>query len=136
MVQNLYFTSRVSSRMNLTFEEASIQALLAARERLDTLDFGVIGFNEACEVVVYNTYEASSAALRQARVLGKNLFLEIAPCLNNSMVAHRFDSESELYTIISYVLALRMRPVPVRLRLLKDSSASTRFLLVDRANLK
>ncbi|AWM92295.1 phosphonate transporter [Pseudomonas sp. 31-12] len=119
--------------MNLTFEETSIQALLAAPDRLDTLDFGIIGFNDASEVVVYNTYEASSAALRQTRVLGKNLFLEIAPCLNNSMVAQRFDSESELDVIIPYVLALRMRPIPVRLRLLKDSNTSTRFLLVDRA---
>lgn len=122
--------------MSLTFEEASIQALLAAPDRLDTLDFGVIGFNGAAEVVVYNTCEASSAALRRARVLGKNLFLEIAPCLNNSMVAQRFDSEPELDVIISYVLALRMRPIPVRLRLLKESDASTRFLLVDRATSK
>lgn len=127
----LYFT--VSSKMNLTFENASIQALLATPDRLDSLDFGVIGFNDASEVVVYNTYEASSAALRQARVLGKNLFLEIAPCLNNSMVAHRFAIESELDVIISYVLALRMRPIPVRLRLLKESDSNTRFLLVDRA---
>jgi photoactive yellow protein len=123
----------MSGKMNLTFEETSIQALLAAPDRLDTLDFGIIGFNDASEVVVYNTYEASSAALRQTRVLGKNLFLEIAPCLNNSMVAQRFDSESELDVIIPYVLALRMRPIPVRLRLLKDSNTSTRFLLVDRA---
>ncbi|MBC8999871.1 phosphonate transporter [Pseudomonas sp. N40(2020)] len=119
--------------MNLTFEEASIQALLAAPDRLDDLDFGVIGFNGSSEVVVYNAYEASSAALRQARVLGKNLFLEIAPCLNNAMVAQRFDNESELDVIISYVLALRMRPIPVRLRLLKESDSNTRFLLVDRA---
>lgn len=122
--------------MNLTFEDASIQALLAAPDRLDTLDFGVIGFNDDSEVVVYNAYEASSAALRQARVLGRNLFLEVAPCLNNSMVAHRYDSESELDVIISYVLALRMRPIPVRLRLLKESDTSTRFLLVDRSTSK
>jgi photoactive yellow protein len=119
--------------MNLTFEEASIQTLLAAPDRLDTLDFGIIGFNEASEVLIYNACEASSAALRQARVLGKNLFLEIAPCLNNSMVAQRFESEPKLDIIIFYVLALRMRPIPVRLRLLKESDSDTRFLLVDRA---
>jgi photoactive yellow protein len=122
--------------MNLTFDEVSIKALLEARNQLDTLSFGVIGFNDNSEVVVYNSFEAKSAALRQARVLGKNLFLEIAPCMNNAMVAHRFDLEPELDVIISYVLALRMRPIPVRLRLLKEPDTSTRFLLVDRATSK
>ncbi|MFL1525083.1 hypothetical protein [Pseudomonas sp. O230] len=119
--------------MNLTFEEASIQALLAVPDQLDTLDFGIIGFDDASEVVIYNTFEATSAALRQARVLGKNLFLEIAPCLNNAMVAQRFENEPELDVIISYVLALRMRPIPVRLRLLKKIDNNTRFLLVEWA---
>ncbi|UWF46852.1 hypothetical protein NYP20_15995 [Pseudomonas sp. N3-W] len=119
--------------MNLTFEQTSIQALLAAPDQLDTLDFGIIGFDEASEVVIYNTFEATSAALRQARVLGKNLFLEIAPCLNNALVAQRFENEPELDVIISYVLALRMRPVPVRLRLLKNIDNNTRFLLVEWA---
>ena len=119
--------------MNLTFEEASIQALLAVPDQLDTLDFGIIGFDDASEVVIYNTFEATSAALRQTRVLGKNLFLEIAPCLNNAMVAQRFENEPELDVIISYVLALRMRPIPVRLRLLKKIDNNTRFLLVEWA---
>lgn len=119
--------------MNLTFEEASIQALLGAPDQLDTLNFGIIGFNDASKVVIYNTFEATSAALRQARVLGKNLFLEIAPCMNNAMVAQRFENEPELDVIISYVLALRMRPIPVRLRLLKKIDNNTRFLLVEWA---
>lgn len=119
--------------MNLTFEEATIQSLLEAADQLDTLNFGVIGINDASDVVIYNTFEASSAALRQARVLGKKLFSEIAPCLNNAMVALRFENEPELDVIISYVLALRMRPIPVRLRLLKKINYDTRFLLVEWA---
>ena len=119
--------------MNLTFEEASIESLLDAPDELDTLNFGIIGFDDAAKVVIYNAFEASSAALRQERVLGKNLFLEIAPCLNNAMVAQRFENEPELDVIISYVLALRMRPIPVRMRLLKKMDNSTRFLLIEWA---
>ncbi|MGV8921417.1 MAG: hypothetical protein ACOH2R_27180 [Pseudomonas sp.] len=122
--------------MKLTFEDASIQRLLSEVDQLDTLDFGVIGFNETSEISIYNSFEASSAALRQSRVLGKNLFLEIAPCMNNAMVAQRFESEHELNVIISYVLALRMRPIPVKLRLLKESNSKTRFILVDRSSSK
>lgn len=120
--------------MNLTFEEASLEMLLASLDRLDALDFGVIGFDSNAKVIVYNTCEATRAASRQGRVLGKNLFVEIAPCMNNAMVARRFEDELELNEIISYVLAFRMRPVPVRLRLLKENNTDTRFLLVDWAS--
>ncbi|MBJ2267240.1 hypothetical protein JFT60_07645 [Pseudomonas sp. MF6772] len=119
--------------MNLTFEGASIKDLLSSSDQLDALNFGIIGFNDASEVLIYNTIEAVSAGLRQARVLGKNLFLEIAPCMNNAIVAHRFENEPELDVIISYVLALRMRPIPVKLRLLKKTDNNTRFLLVEWA---
>ncbi|CAM2157452.1 hypothetical protein PT2222_400049 [Paraburkholderia tropica] len=52
--------------------------------------------------------------------------------MNNFMVAQRFDDVDELDEIIPYVLTLRMRPTPVRLRLLKASDYTTRFVLIER----
>ncbi|OTP66413.1 hypothetical protein PAMC26510_35155 [Caballeronia sordidicola] len=48
------------------------------------------------------------------------------------MVAQRFEDENKLDDIISYVLTLRMRPTPVRLRLMKSDEDIKRFLLVER----
>jgi hypothetical protein len=52
--------------------------------------------------------------------------------MNNFMVAQRFEDEPELDAIIPYVLTLRIRPTPVRQRLLASRSESHRFVLIER----
>ncbi|WP_345815384.1 hypothetical protein AAGS40_23670 [Paraburkholderia sp. PREW-6R] len=54
--------------------------------------------------------------------------------MNNFMVAQRFEDEAEagLDAIVDYVLTLRMRPTPVRLRLLAGAGSAARFVLVER----
>lgn len=104
----------------------------ATDQQLDDAVFGVIGFDAALTVTRYNSAESAAAGLSPRRVIGRHLFEEVAPCMNNFMVAQRFLDESELDDIIPYVLTLRMRPTPVRLRLLKSSRSESRFLLVER----
>lgn len=105
-------------------------------EELDHLDFGVIGFDAATNVSRYNRVETEAAGLTAPRVLGQPLFTNVAPCLNNFMVAQRFeDAEDEgtaLDETIDYVLTLRMRPVKVKLRLLAAPGQATRYVLVQR----
>ncbi|WP_345814843.1 phosphonate transporter [Paraburkholderia sp. PREW-6R] len=116
-----------------SFGSVSFDQLSAADEgTLDSLTFGVIGFDPAYIVTHYNAVESTSAGLRKAHVIGRHLFEEVAPCMNNFMVAQRFEDESELDQVVPYVLTLRMRPTPVQLRLLKSSRSDTRFLLVER----
>nr|WP_269156170.1 phosphonate transporter [Pandoraea apista] len=99
---------------------------------MDALPFGVIGFTSDAIVTTYNATESRNAGLSPQRVLGKHFFEEVAPCMNNFMVAQRFDDMVELDDIIPYVLTLRMRPTPVRLRLLKTPRCATRFVLIER----
>jgi photoactive yellow protein len=119
--------------MNNEFEAVQITELAESdAERLDGVPFGVIGFTSDATVEVYNTTESTNAGLSPTRVLGKHFFEEVAPCMNNFMVAQRFEDEEVLDDIIPYVLTLRMRPTPVRLRLLKTPECATRFLLIER----
>ena len=107
---------------------------------LDTLEFGVIGLDTQGLVVRYNAFESQAAGLSPARVLGQPLFTTVAPCMNNFMVAQRFEDAAEsgesLDATIDYVLTLRMRPVKVKLRLLAaaagPAAASRRYVLVLR----
>lgn len=96
------------------------------------LPFGVIGLDAAGITRVYNETEARMAGLNPGRVLGTSFFDAVAQCMNNFMVAQRFEDEPELDATIPYVLTLRMRPTPVRLRLLASSSSPLRFILIDR----
>lgn len=111
-----------------------IQALDSAE--LDQLDFGVIGIDADATVRVYNGVESSMAGLSPERVIGKPLFTAVAPCMNNFMVAQRFDDAAEgdapLDVTINYVLTLRMKPCKVRLRLVAVPGAVLRYVLVDR----
>ena len=103
---------------------------------LDDLDFGVIGFDREGFVRAYNRYESECAGLTAANVIGKRLFTEVAPCMNNFMVAQRFEDSSASGTAlddtIDYVLTLRMRPTRVVLRLVAVPAADLSFVLVER----
>ncbi|WP_036166321.1 phosphonate transporter [Massilia sp. 9096] len=105
-------------------------------EDLDQLDFGVIGFDDATHVCRYNRFESEAAGLTALRVLGQPLFTNVAPCLNNFMVAQRFedahDDAAALDDTIDYVLTLRMRPIKVKLRLLAAPDSAVRYVLVQR----
>lgn len=84
----------------------------------------------------YNRFESTAAGLSPQRVLGSSLFEVVAPCMNNFLVAQRFEdalAESvKLDETINYVLTLRMRPVKVKLRLLAAPDSATRYVLVHR----
>ncbi len=99
---------------------------------LDALSFGVIGFSDSMIVEIYNATEASSAGLRPDAVLGQPFFLAIAMCMNNFMVAQRYEDEPVLDAVIDYVLTFRMRPTPVRLRLIKRPDLRRHYLLIER----
>ncbi len=97
---------------------------------IDELQFGVIGFDGHERVTVYNSCESTHAGLDPERVLGQELFTEVAPCVNNYLVAERYRTDTELDEQLDYVFTLRMRPTPVRLRLLADPHARHRYMIV------
>ncbi len=123
---------------SLSFSSADLALQLdqCSPEQLDQLDFGVIGFDADSNVQRYNAFESQAAGLSPQRVLGQPLFTNVAPCLNNFMVAQRFEDAqedgAELDDTIDYVLTLRMRPVKVALRLLASPATQNRYVLVQR----
>ncbi len=98
----------------------------------DSLTFGVVGLNADGVVERYNATESSLAGLRRETVMGSEYFDEIAQCMNNFLVAQRFEDEDQIDDVIPYVLTLRMRPTPVRLRLLKGTDFALRYILILR----
>ncbi|UDL93671.1 hypothetical protein LGH83_13990 [Lichenihabitans sp. PAMC28606] len=111
---------------------------LADLDRLDStaindLPFGVVGLSPEGLVKVYSQTESRAAGLSLDSVLNTHYFATIAQCMNNFMVAQKFEDEATLDTMLDYVLTLRMRPTPVKLRLLKGSDASLSYILILRS---
>ncbi len=117
----------------VSFDGISIERLerMASWER-DELPYGVIGLDAGGMADVYNATESRDSRLRPERVLGQPFFLSIGLCMNNFLVAQRFEDEPMLDAVIDYVLTLRMRPTPVRLRLLRRPDISRRYILIQR----
>jgi len=103
----------------------------ATAEALDSLPFGVVAIARDGRVERYNLAESKLSGLTPSRVVGRNFFTSVAPCTNNFMVAHRFESESEIDDVINYVFTFRIAPLKVRLRLLKRSGAECAYLIVE-----
>jgi photoactive yellow protein len=117
------------------FDDAGLPAWLdgAAPDALDALPFGTVGLDADCAVQAYNATEARLAGLSGDRVLGRHFFHDVAPCMNNHLVAERLADTGELDETIPYVLTFRMRPTPVRLRLVRRAGAALSWILICRA---
>jgi photoactive yellow protein len=119
--------------MNCNFTDTDLldRLELADDTELDDLPFGVVAMSKDGTVTSYNAAESRLSGLTSANVIGRNFFSAVAPCTNNFLVAYRFETESVLDAMIDYVFTLRIRPTPVRLRLLKQPARRRMYLAVE-----
>jgi photoactive yellow protein len=117
----------------MTFDDIPIIEALSAmgEEGLDGLPFGVVGLDSQNTVQFYNKHEERYSGLPRGIVVGRHFFFDVAPCMNNYMVAERL-ADAQLDVTLPYVLTFRMRPTPVRLRLLRGPEAPRRWVLIAR----
>jgi len=116
-----------------TFETVTLADLeTMGAELRDALSFGVVGLDANTHVEVYNATEARMSGLDPSTVVGVPFFDAVGQCMNNFMVAQRFEDEAEIDDILPYVLTLRMRPTKVRLRLLQSANHPRRYVLIQR----
>lgn len=109
-----------------------------SNEKLNTLEFGVIGFDDEGLVKVYNAYESKMAGLSLESVIDADLFSTVAPCMNNFLVAQKFedatDEKADLDEIMDYVLTLKMKPTRVKLRLISSPELPFNYVVILRSN--
>ncbi len=115
-----------------TFSDSDLVAVLKHLddEALNEFAFGVVEMDLSMTVLRYNAAECRASGLPPERVLGRHFFKHVAPCSNNALVAGRFGTDG-LDVMFPYTFALRMKPVPVTLRLLECHAAQRCWLLVN-----
>jgi photoactive yellow protein len=102
---------------------------------LDSLPTGVIQVDDAGVILQYNKTEGEMAGFRAEDVEGKNLFFELAPCLNTGLVYGKFRAGVDAGALdqeVLYALTYRMRPVLTQMRLWRDPATATNWILLQR----
>jgi photoactive yellow protein len=112
----------------ITFAELEVSDAAA----LDALAFGIVGLDASGHTQVYNLFESRLAGLSRENVLNHEFFLTTGVCMNNFLVAQRFEDEPVLDVTLDYVLTFRMRPTPAKLRLLQQPGGRLHYVLVQR----
>ncbi|NPD70365.1 phosphonate transporter [Lichenicola cladoniae] len=117
----------------MTFDDPSMATLLEAMgdAEINDLDYGVVGLDQEGLVECYNVHEERYSGLSRTRVVGRPFFFDVAPCMNNYLVAERLE-EASLDVTLPYVLTFRMRPTPVKLRLIRTPTFRRRWVLISR----
>ncbi len=124
--------------ISLVFDQADLLDTLQSMDdaALDQVSFGVIGFDAQGVVRRYGAAESRMAGLGRHQTVGLPLFSVVAQCMNNFLVAQRFDDSQAagvaLDETVDYVLTLRMKPVRVKLRLLYSPQQAMRYVCILR----
>lgn len=101
-------------------------------EELHQLNFGVVRILKEGEILAFNNYESEVSGVAVEEALGKNFFTQVAPCVNNFMVAERYSSDTVVDEIIDYIFTYRVKATKVKLRIIVKPDREHQYLLVER----
>jgi len=106
------------------------------RAEIDALDVGVIQLSDDGCITLYSKAESRLTGVKASQILGRNLFTDVAPCTNNSLVMGRVFAgvrAGELDETFDYTFTYRMEPTAVVLTLYRKRGASSTWLVVRPA---
>ncbi|MBF0376327.1 MAG: phosphonate transporter [Desulfamplus sp.] len=104
----------------------------AKQEEKDSCPFGIIGFDNNGIIREYNKTESDNSGYSKEFILNKHIFLDVAPCMNNYLVALKFDEKKEFDETIPYILSFKVKPIKVQLRLIKNKELQLNYVLIKR----
>lgn len=119
--------------MEQSFNDANLLKWLdnATEEDLDLLGFGVVRMNHQDIVLAYNNAECKISGFEKENTIGKNFFIQVAPCTNNFMVSEKYKND-DLDETLPYIFTHITKPTKVILRLLKGK-VGYQYLLAQLA---
>lgn len=102
-------------------------------KELDDLDFGIISLDDKGIIKAFNEYEATKANVDRDSVIGKNFFIDVAPCTNNQIFYGSFKrgvEERKMDMIFPYTFTYKMKPTPVKIHLYRGPARPNNWVFV------
>jgi photoactive yellow protein len=118
----------------MEFEDVSLVDFLkkARPEELDQLPYGVVEFDDRNIIRNYNKTESGFSGLEKDSVLNRHVFTEVIPCMNNYLVALKFEEKDEIDEVLPYILSFKVKPTMVDIRLIKCHGLGRNFIIIKR----
>ena len=112
----------------------NVLASLSARD-IDNLAFGAIQLDRTGKILTFNATESSITGRRKEAVIGRNFFLDVAPCCNKPAFRGVFEAgvkAGKLNAIIDYIFDYKMNPTRVKVHMKSAVADDTFWVFVKR----
>ncbi len=112
----------------------NVMSTLSSRE-IDCLAFGAIELDAEGVIKQYNMTEGQITGRDPKTVIGKNFFLEVAPCTNRPTFRGKFDRgvrAGDLNTMFHYTFDYNMKPMRVKVHMKKALVGGSYWVFVKR----
>ena len=115
-------------------EQFLVSADSLSNAELDALPFGAIQLNPDGTILQFNEYEANLSNRRAPDTIGRNFFLDVAPCTNVREFHGVFIEglvRGELNVTFDYRFAFKQAPRDVRVTLFYSAPTATVWVFVQ-----
>lgn len=115
-------------------EQFLVSADTLSNAELDALPFGAIQLNADGTILQFNEYEANLSNRRAPDTIGRNFFLDVAPCTNVREFHGVFIeglARGELNVTFDYRFAFKQAPRDVRVTLFYSAPTATVWVFVQ-----
>lgn len=125
----------------LSFSDDQAAATLAGMnpEEFNSLAFGAIELDEKGTILRYNEAEGAITGRDPKEVIGKNFFMEVAPCTDSPEFRGRFRdgvNSGDLNITFEYLFTFQMRPTKVSVRMKQSLTGDSYWVFVKRLQKK
>ncbi|MBC7419895.1 MAG: photoactive yellow protein [Bdellovibrio sp.] len=100
-----------------------------------TTEVGIVEVDDTGAIKIYNKYESDLAGVALSNAVGKNFFIQVAPCTNNRLFMGTFKTGVQLGNMdkkFNYTFTYKMKPTPVTIHLYRDTQSARNFIFVKR----
>ncbi len=94
-------------------------------DQLDNLPFGVIELDDNGTVKFFSNTESQITGVKKSEAIGKNFFVEVAPCTNNFIFKGSFQNgveTNQMNYLFPYTFTYRMKPTHVKVHLYRTKN--------------
>jgi len=129
--------SGAGAQGDLSFIPADIVRRLGNLDQAtaDTCDFGVVEVDDAGLIRVYNRWEQELAGINLQQAVGRNFFVEVAPCTNNRLFLGRFRQGVQTGAMdvgFNYTFTYKIRPTSVSIHMFRHAASQRNYVFVKR----